>query len=292
MGPFQTVARVLAWAPLLLCACGLQAPAVGEPLPDVPGVAEATYVLRLRHTDLRPVHVLFPSDTGGHALPAEGGGRRPALVFIQGGAVKTQGYRWLAEALARQGYVVALPEHAADLAFFEIDNGREARALLVDPPAGSVLDGVVEPERIAVAGHSLGGVVAGKLALSGGFHALAFLASFPDSADDAGMATLGMPSLFLAGRLDCSAKLSQVQEGAAKPPSPTALVVLDGVTHYEFTGDATPDLKGCPPALPLDAAHERISRALRVFLDAALSPAGGTGAEGLGQVEGAEVTAR
>ncbi len=52
---------------------------------------------------------------------------------------------------------------------------------------------------------------------------------------------LGMPSLSLAGRLDCSAKLEDVRAGFEKLPSPSALVVLDGVTHYQFTASEQPD---------------------------------------------------
>lgn len=270
----------------VLCGCGLAEPRAGTRVSD--GVAQATFEVRLRHTDLRKVTVLFPADDRGAPV----GAGRPGLVLVQGGFVKAARYQWLAEHLAREGYVVALPEHLLDLAFFEVDNGRAAQALLTAPEPGSLLDGLVDPGRLAVGGHSLGGVVAVKLALAGGFKALLLEASFPDAADQAALPGLEAATLSLAGRADCSAALEKVTQGAALFPSPTALVVLDGVTHYQFTdSDAEDQARGCPSGVPLETAHDRIAAAALAFLGAALD-GGGTGADALGRIDGVEVTAR
>ncbi|MFY0580586.1 alpha/beta fold hydrolase [Cystobacter fuscus] len=277
-----------AWASLLLLlpwlvlpGCALPAPTEGRLLRTGPTpVAEALFEVRARHTDLVPVRVVFPSDSRGRPARPADGSRLPALVLVQGAFVPPEDYLWLAESLAARGHVVALPAHPLDFALSAIDNGRFARQLLAQPPEDSLLTDLVDPSRIAVAGHSLGGVIASKLALEGGFAALALLASYPDPADAERVPTLAVPSLSLAGALDCSAQLPA--SGTRLPSSsPSVLVVLQGVTHYQFTVSDQKDREGgCAPTEPLDTAHERISELLGRFLHAALA-GNGTGADDL-----------
>jgi dienelactone hydrolase len=267
--------------------CGLSAPQVGQVVSA--GVAKADFETRLNSTDVVKVHVLFPSDEAGAPLP----GPHPAVVFIQGGFVAPGRYQWQGEALAKQGYVVALPEHFLDLAFFGADVGEAARQLLVQPPRGSVLTGLVDSGRVGVAGHSLGGVVAMKLALNGQFGAVALEASFPDTADVPLLPAFTKPSLSLAGEKDCSAKLDTVKAGWAQLTSPTALLVLAGVTHYQFTDAQTEDVKrNCLPDGPIDDAHARIAAALVSFFDHALGAGGHIDPATLGQVPGSTLEVR
>jgi pimeloyl-ACP methyl ester carboxylesterase len=278
---------------LALCGCALPAPPSGRLLRTGPTpVAEALFQVRARHTDLVAVRVLFPSDAEGHPARPADGAPLPALVLVHGGLVPPEDYLWLAESLAARGYVVALPSHPLDLPLSAIDNGRFARELLTSPPEDSLLEGLVHPSRIAVAGHSLGGVVAAKLALDGGFAALALLASYPDPADTGRLPSLAVPSLSLAGELDCLSDLPRVREDAARLPAPSVLAVLQGVTHFQFTASDRRDVEdGCAPTVPLGTAHERIAEVLSRFLHAALAGQG-TGADDLRLVPGTEVTAR
>ena len=277
-----------AW--LALAGCALPAPEAGTLLRSGPSpVAEALFQVRARHTDLVPVRVVFPSDEQGRPVADA---PLPALVFLHGGLVPPEDYLWLAEALAARGFVVALPSHPLGLALSAPDNGHFTRALLTSPPEGSLLQGLVDPARIAVAGHSLGGVVSTSLALDGGFAALALLASFPNPSDVERLPSLPVPSLSLAGEWDCSAPLSRVRDEASRLPSPSVFVVLQGVTHYQFTVSDRQDVqRGCPSATPLAEAHARTTEVLSRFLRAALSGQG-TGADDLRQVPGTEVTAR
>ena len=268
--------RLFLSALLLSFGCALPAPSTGTPLAAHPGVAESFFQSRARQTDLVGVAVYFPADA--HGTPVREVAARPALVLVPGGFVPGERYGWLGAELAQAGYVVAIPDQAGDLAFFSEENGEVARALLVHPPQGSLHEGLVDPGRIAVAGHSLGGVVAVKNALGGGFHALVLLASFPDSADFARLGRLGMPSLSLAGERDCKARVAVVAADWTRLPSPTVLAVVAGMTHYQFTDDDAPDARGCPPATPLPEAHARVVEALKTFLSAALSTPPGTGA--------------
>lgn len=273
----------------VLAACGLEAPARGEYLGGTPlGVARARFEVRVRHVDLLPVDIFFPAQPDGTAVAEEGG--RAGLVFIQGGAVDAEDYHWQAQRLAAAGYVVAVPDVRSELALFSVNDGDAARALLAEPPVGSVLEGLVDAQRVAVAGHSLGGVVAGKLAMSGGFHALVLQASYTDGADDARLPELGMPVLSLAGGADCSARPEAVRAGYRKLPSPAGWVMLPGVTHYQFTSDDGPDrARGCRAGVTLEQAHEAIGRVTGAFLGQALSVGGRPTVEVLSVVPGAEV---
>lgn len=249
---------------LALAGCKLAAPSTGQVVE--PGVARAEFEVRARGTDIVKTTVIFESDANG----APAAGQHPAIVFVQGGFVSTSRYEWQARTLARTGYTVVLPEHPLELAFFAMDTGEAAKQLLLSPPAGSLLEGHVDASKLAVMGHSLGSVVTVKLALEGGFDAAILEAGYPDTADVSKLPTLGIPTLSLAGSSDCSAKLEQVQEGWASLPSPSALVVLDGVTHYQFTDSQAEDDKNCTPGANLEGAHSEIELALQVFLSSAL----------------------
>lgn len=285
-----TLCAVLA---ALAAGCGLAEPDVGAPVPGVPGVAEARFELRVRSTDVLPVHVYFPAEADGRPR-REGGGRAPGLVLVQGGFVEARDYRDLAARLAAGGRVVAVPEHGFDLALLALDNGRFARELLERPPAGSLLEGWVEPGRVAVAGHSLGGVVATKLALQGGWRALVLLASYPDDADADALAHLGRPSLTVAGEADCRAPVERVVAHAQLLPSPSVLATLAGVSHYQFTDSDAPDRHdaGCAPGIALELAHARIAAVADAFLRAADAGDPGLGVRELEPLEGVRVSVR
>jgi predicted dienelactone hydrolase len=270
---------------LLFAACGSGVPTSG--VVRSTGVAEAVFETRANHTDVVTTHVFFPADAAGRPV----GQRHPGLVFVQCGAVPVSRYAWLGEALARAGIVVAMPEHPLDLAFFAVDDGLAARRVLVTSEGGPLLDALVEPSKVAVAGHSLGGVVAAKLVLEGGFAALVLDASFPDSADETALEALTLPTLSLAGSLDCSAKLEKVSDGATHLPRPRVLAVMPGVTHYQFTdSQREDDAKGCTPGVSLEAAHETIASAMRTFVSTATGPAPDSVAAGLRKLGGLEVS--
>lgn len=274
--------------------CGLAAPTGGTLLTaegDTAPVAIATFERRVRHTDLLAIEIVFPANADGTPRKDLQNRRWPAVVLVQGSGVDTKRYHWLAAALAQRGYVVALPTHPLELAIFEADNASVARDLLAFAPEGSLLEGLVERERIAIAGHSHGGVVAVKSALSGGYGAVALLGSAPDAADTARFSRTGYPTLLVAGDRDCKASPESIEEASrGGVPGINALAILEGVSHSQFTDDAAQDAgPSCAPELELDVAHERIVNVLTVFLANALLDNGDAGADALAGLEGVEV---
>lgn len=285
------IQRTISFGLLVLTACGLTAPTRGEllsPQGDTGPVAIANFERRVRHTDLLDVEVVFPANEDGSARSPAFGSFWPSLVLLQGGQVPVSEYRWLAQAMAEAGYVVALPHHALDLPILEVDNASVARDLLAFPPQDSLLEGLIDRDRIGLMGHSLGGVVAVKSALSGGYGAVALLASFPDGADEPRFVRTTYPTLLLAGGADCQVPPSRVlDEARGGVPTSNAVVTLEGVSHLQFTGEGGG--RACGEALPLDVAHTRIVAALTVFFREAMIRGVGVGVEKLEALEGTTV---
>lgn len=110
--------------------------------------------------------VRYPKVLGG--TPAERARRFPLVVFAHGYDLTPGAYRPLLRAWARAGYVVAAPVLPGESA---IAPGGPNRADLVNEPADlrfvvdrllgrSALAAVIDPQRVAVAGHSDGGSAA------------------------------------------------------------------------------------------------------------------------------------
>ena len=88
---------------LLITGCGLASPNKGETVTQ--GVARAAFETRLNGTDLVWITVYFPADADGRPVP---GPKRPGVVFIQGGFVKTTAYSAQAVMLADAGKRIAV----------------------------------------------------------------------------------------------------------------------------------------------------------------------------------------
>ena len=115
----------------------------------------------------------YTLDVAPGATPA--GGRHRLVMISHGTGGDPLSHAQLGTALARRGYVAAAPRHAKDnsrdwsgVGTYEVWYGRPRQisegidAILADPSLGAVID----PDRIAVIGHSAGGYTA--LALVGG----------------------------------------------------------------------------------------------------------------------------
>jgi hypothetical protein len=169
--------------------------------------------------------------------------------------------------------VVATPEHPLDLAILETDNGRLALTALRRAALGrGVLAGSVAVDGLtAVLGHSLGGVVGGRLWLGGSFHALGLLAAYPATGDDLSRGN-GRPVLALVGGNDRSATVTEVATGLRRFGSPRWLAVVDDLNHYDWTDGATASelMDDGPPARDQALTRRHALAALDTWLDAVL----------------------
>ncbi len=201
--------------------------------------------------------VSYRSDTAYDATPPIAGRRFPLVVFSHGyGGIRFQS-SFLTELLASHGFVVAAADHpgstVVDEALGTADNldvaashrpaDLEALAKGVehDPATAATID----PAKVAVVGHSLGGTAAlavgGHVAGTGTAlaHPSAVVALAPASevlSDDALRADT-VPTLLMVGTQDVLTPpdLSVKRPLALVPGRPLASVLLDRATHYSFT---------------------------------------------------------
>lgn len=136
---------------------------------DAVGDEEITYAVDLK---------LFgpgggPAPFFGHAAldatPDGASGPFPLVVLSHGFGMNPEWYHPLAEHLASHGFVVLGPEHTEFDWFTDVVPATVARpaevSQTIDLATTGVLDGVIDPDRVAVLGHSYGGYTA--LAVAG-----------------------------------------------------------------------------------------------------------------------------
>ncbi|MEZ4316305.1 MAG: alpha/beta hydrolase [Myxococcota bacterium] len=184
----------------------------------------------------------------------------PVVLFVHGGLVDRERYRWLGIHLASRGYTVAAPAHDLDLAIFDAAN---VRFVLDD------LERRSEPSSVAACGHSLGGVIASWAWQDDDrIDALCLLASFPAGegpVDGSG------PVLSISGASDGSALPDDVRAGAERYAR-ARLAFVDGMNHYAWTDGATEgELAGDGPlGRPLEEVRTDALRVVDAWLDASL----------------------
>lgn len=222
---------------------------------------ERTYQARV--TDGVRVEVVLPADEA--SAPAVLGA--PTVVFVQGGLVDVDRYRWLYTHFASRGYAVLAPHHALDLAIFETGNASAAYAGARGDPDTAPWIG----DAAAVGGHSLGGVVAVKNWLADdAFEGVLLLASFPAAGDEPGDRA-GSPVLSITGANDEKALPSDVEAGFERFADPRYLAVVDDLNHYGWTdGASEKELASDGEALTVDADRLAALAVIDAFLDASL----------------------
>jgi len=127
-----------------------------------------------------PTEVLFPAPAPGAPAP---GGPFPVVVFAHGFNSSPIAYDALLRRWAAAGYVVAAPylpgarsdtlgvPTRSDLGQEPVDISTVISAVLqVSASPGSPLEGLVDPGRVAVAGHSDGAIAVAALALGSAYH--------------------------------------------------------------------------------------------------------------------------
>jgi dienelactone hydrolase len=203
--------------------------------------------------------------------PVADAGLLPTVVFLQGADVERIHYREWASRLAAFGYLVVVPDHERTVAFITglypevglVDAAIAAVRAEGDRP-GSAIEGRVDPDRSAIAGHSLGGVagleaVAGEcsalLCTSGTYtrpDSLRAIATYGTNRKPPGFGSIpetdndGLPLLLVQGAADGAVDpgdtLTTWQQVLDPPKS---LLLVDGANHYSITNRQDP-----PGALP------------------------------------------
>jgi len=194
----------------------------------------------------------------------------PLAVVVQGGAVSPERYHWLGEHLASRGLATIMPYHALNLALFESANASDAARVSkrLSAESGDVFSGRISQDPGLIIGHSLGGVVALSSWLDDpqSFSHVVALASIPNPGDDFSLRPRQDSAriLSIVGELDGSIPPNEVIEGFDIVESggtlskvPVQQIVVEGMTHYQFTDDPTESelAKDGAPSAALDQAR-------------------------------------
>ncbi|WP_142460717.1 alpha/beta hydrolase family protein [Geodermatophilus aquaeductus] len=196
--------------------------------------------------------------------PTEGDGPFPLVVFSHGYKASPEDYAELIEFWAARGMVVAaprfpltatgtpeirtdLPQQPGDVSFV-LD-----QVLDLARTQGSEIEGLIDPERIAAAGHSAGGLTSALLVSDCCFDdridAVTVLASGPldylvpelGVEQPSAYVSPGVPMLFVHGGADDAIPVEQAQVLYQYAPNGKAFVLAPFATHSDPYGDPADD---------------------------------------------------
>lgn len=249
------------------------------------GAAVVSMAAPARVTEVVPVDVIYPHEQAslvGDAAPAVQGA--PVVVFVHGGLVAPERYRWLGTHFATRGFVTVMPRAELDLAIAQPGNGGVALdALRREAASDGLLAGIVDADGPSAAmGHSLGGVLAARQWLRDDeIDLLVMLASYPAASDvveDEG----SRPVLAISGTTDQSLEVDQYLAESERYADDAAVWLATGLNHYGWTDGATPsELAGDGPLEgDLPELRRRVLALIDAHLDVALRNAGPEALEG------------
>ena len=183
------------------------------------------------------------------------------MVFYPGGLVDAAAYAPLAQALSDRGSLVVITPVPLDLAFFSI-NGADA-----------VIAAYPEVARWAIAGHSLGGSMAGEYVGARGADITAGKSKIKGVVmygsyiqESAGVAKLPIRGLSIYGSNDTLAKPPLTpQQRLAGAPVGTQLIAIEGGNHA-MVGDYGPQQGDGQQTVPLPELRRQIVDATASFL--------------------------
>lgn len=130
--------------------------------PYATGKRTITFFDNARSARPIPTDIYYPANTAGNNVAlATGTAKFPIVVFGHGFLISTNAYKWLADSLVKNGYVVAFPATEDGILPSHLDFGLDLSFLssritsLNDSSASFLYQRIVK--KAAVAGHSMGG---------------------------------------------------------------------------------------------------------------------------------------
>jgi predicted dienelactone hydrolase len=231
----------------------------------------------------------FPLRTRVGAEPAKG--PHPLIVFSHGAGGAPEGHLFLITHLASHGFVVAAPQHrdcslgcgptgellrGQELAMLRPDDVKATLDALLEASDGSVrlLENMIDPERIGLAGFSFGGYSVLR-AMEGDPRIRAAVLLAPNTvlpSTPLDPARVSAPLMFLQGEWDANIPISLTSTFYENIPASAPehwFVVVHQAGHFFATNECLPGRGGIPPcsqSLPQHQAATVIKRWATPFL--------------------------
>ncbi|AKL72857.1 putative dienelactone hydrolase [Actinobacteria bacterium IMCC26256] len=224
--------------------------------------------------------VEVPSRTAFSGLPVSTQGPFPLVMYSHGYGGLRFISSFLTETLASHGFVVVAPDHTGNTAIDavtgqiakrkqnEINRVGDVRATLDDAlernaNTGDLLYKSIDPEKIGIMGHSLGGMTSiigtvGHLGVPGypKIKAIVGLAAYTKTIPLAELKKVKVPTMLISGTLDTTAKLkpNTVRTWNAIPARPLYRVDLIKGAHQSFSDicyylEIAPTIKNVPQVI-------------------------------------------
>lgn len=208
------------------------------------GKRTITFVDPQRNNRAISTDIYYPASAVGDNKPiASGDEKFPVVVFGHGFLIGTGSYKWLADSLARNGYIAAFPNTEGSITPDHLAFGKDlsivcSQIIQFNNDASSIFFGRVL-DKGAIGGHSMGGG-ASFIAASLGNNDIKTLFNFAAAETNpsaiTAAASVNVPSLIFSGNRDCIVPAATQQEMFDNIPSANckAYFNITDALHCQF----------------------------------------------------------
>jgi len=208
-------------------------------------------------------------------------GPYPLVLFSHGSCGYALQSTFLHSILASYGFIVVSPPHPGNtFAEFptcgtpgaQVASAQERpqdmifvldQMLALNADSGSPFFGAIDPDKIAMSGHSFGGLTTYLVAAM----EPRIKVAMPFAPAVPGLPMLTMPSLSILGQIDSVVNNTAIRNAYASALPPKALVEIEHAGHYAFSNGCFPSADCNPPTtLTQDEAHQQVLRWVVPFL--------------------------